>query len=78
MQALKDDTPDGVLLGSVSLAAELDRLDLIDDYRFLIHPLIAGHGPRLHPTGLPTGRRLDLISSRPLDNGALALHYRRA
>lgn len=78
VQRLKADTPAGVLLGSVSLATELDRLDLIDEYRFLIHPRIAGHGPTLHQSGLATTRRLDLISAAPLRNGAIMTHYRRA
>ncbi len=78
VQNLKDRTPDGVLVGSVSLAAELDRLDLIDEYRFLMHPRIAGHGPTLYQGGLPHDRRLDLIESTPLRNGAVALHYKRA
>ncbi|MBL3686972.1 deaminase [Leucobacter zeae] len=78
VQALKDATPDGVLLGSGVLAAELDRLDLIDDYRFLVHPRIAGHGPRLHESGLSETRRLDLVSAIPLGNGAVDMHYRRA
>src|SRR6059036_2595401 len=47
VQKLKDATPDGVLLGSGKLATELDRLDLIDEYKFLVHPRIAGHGPTL-------------------------------
>src|SRR3546814_13551810 len=47
VQKLKDATPAGVLLGSGKLATELDRLDLIDEYRFLVHPRIAGHGPTL-------------------------------
>ncbi|MCB1246967.1 MAG: dihydrofolate reductase family protein [Acidimicrobiia bacterium] len=76
IQALKDATPDGVLLGSGMLAAELDRLDLIDEYRFLIHPRIAGHGPTLYETGLPGTRRLELVSATPLSNGAVAMHYR--
>ena len=38
VQKLKDATPAGVLLGSGKLATELDRLDLIDEYRFLVHP----------------------------------------
>lgn len=75
---LKDRTPDGVLVGSGALATELDRLDLIDEYRFLVHPLIVGHGPTLFGGGLPATRRLDLVSSTPLSNGAVALHYRRA
>jgi len=78
VQRLKDETPAGVLLGSGQLAAELDRLDLIDEYRFLVHPRIAGHGPTLYQSGLPGTRRLDLISAEPLRNGAVALHYRRA
>lgn len=78
VQALKDATPAGVLLGSGRLAVELDRLDLIDAYRFLVHPRIAGHGPALYQGGLPDTRRLELVSAAPLRCGAVALHYRRA
>ncbi len=75
---LKDATPGGVLVGSGKLAKELDQLDLIDEYKFLVHPVIAGHGPTLYQGGLPSTRRLDLISAEPLSNGAVAMHYRRA
>lgn len=78
VQALKDATPAGVLLGSGTLATELDRLDLIDEYRFLVHPRIVGHGPTLYQGGLPATRPLELLSARPMSNGVLALHYRRA
>jgi dihydrofolate reductase len=78
VQALKDATPDGVLLGSGKLATALDRLGLIDEYRFLVHPRIAGHGPTLYQDGLESTRRLELLSAAPLRNGALAVHYRRA
>lgn len=78
IQTLKQATPDGVLLGSGKLATELDRLDLIDEYRFLVHPRIAGHGPSLYAGGLPSTRRLDLVSAKALRNGAIAVHYRRA
>ncbi|CAG1769726.1 putative protein YyaP [uncultured bacterium] len=78
VQKLKDATPDGVLLGSGRLAAELDRLDLIDEYRLLVHPRIAGHGPTLYECGLPGTRRLERISANALRNGAIATHYRRA
>ena len=77
VRKLKDATPAGVLLGSGKLAAELDRLDLIDEYRFLVHPRIAGHGPTLYQGGLPGTRRLDLVCARPLRCGAVALNYRR-
>jgi len=77
IQELKDSTPDGILLGSGKLATELDRLDLIDEYKFLVHPRLAGHGPTLYESGLPSTRQLNLISANPLRNGAIALHYRR-
>ncbi|WP_437792008.1 dihydrofolate reductase family protein [Sorangium sp. So ce693] len=78
VQKLKDATPAGVLLGSGKLATELDRLDLIDEYKFLVHPTLAGHGPTLYQSGLPATRRLDLVSAKPLRCGAMAMHYRRA
>ncbi len=77
VQKLKDEAPAGVLLGSGKLATELDRLNLIDEYIFLIHPRIAGHGPTLYEGGLSTTRRLKLVSAKPLRNGAVAMHYRR-
>ena len=77
VQKLKDETPAGVLVGSGKLATELDRLDLIDEYKFLVHPRIAGHGPTLYQSGLPRTRRLELISATPLRDSAVAMHYRR-
>jgi dihydrofolate reductase len=77
VQRLKDATPNGVLLGSGKLATALEGLDLIDEYMFLVHPRIAGHGPTLYESGLPGTRRLALISAKPLRNGAVAMHYRR-
>ncbi len=78
VRTLKAAHPDGVLLGSGKLATELDRLDLIDEYKLLVHPRIAGHGPTLFDSGLPSTRQLELISAKPLRNGAVAMHYRRA
>ena len=78
VQKLKDATTAGVLLGSGKLATELDRLDLIDEYKFLVHPRIAGHGPTLYQSGLLSTRRLELVSTKPLRSGAVAMHYRCA
>jgi len=78
VQALKDASPGGVLLGSGKLANALDRLGLIDEYRLLVHPRIAGHGPTLYERGLPDTRRLDLVSVQPLRSGVVAMHFRRA
>nr|WP_280141983.1 hypothetical protein [Methylobacterium sp. yr668] len=49
----------------------------MDEYKLLVHPRIVGHGPTLYQGGLPSTRRLALVSARPLQNGAVAMHYRR-
>ncbi len=72
VQKLKDATPAGVLLGSGKLATELDRLDLIDEYRFLVHPRIAGHGPTLYRPR-HRGAAAGVQGDRP-NQGALSGH----
>src|SRR4029078_10649213 len=74
-QQLKEEPPAAVLLGSGTLATELDRLYLIDEYQFLVHPRIAGHGPTLYQSGLPSTRRLHLVSATPAPNGTGALQH---
>lgn len=78
VQKLKDATPAGVLVGSGKLATELDRMELVDEYKFLIQPRIAGHGPTLYESGLPSARKLELVSAKPFSNSVIAVHYRRA
>jgi dihydrofolate reductase len=73
---LKEQTPQGVLVGSPMLAAALEQMGLIDEYRLVIHPVIAGHGPTLFH-GLDRPRRLELISTHRLKSGVTAMHYRR-
>jgi dihydrofolate reductase len=65
-----------VLVGSPQLSAELQRLDLVDEYRFVVHPVVAGHGPYLF-SGLHPSLRLELVAARRLRSGVVALHYRR-
>ena len=74
---MKGGTLGGGLLGSGKLAAASDGLDVIDEYRFLVHPRITGHGPTLHAGGRAGTRALELVSATPLRNGAIATHYRR-
>ena len=69
---------DIIIDGSATLVHSLLGTDLIDEYRFLVHPRIVGHGPTLYQGGLPGTRRLELVSATPLRNGAVAMHYRRA
>jgi len=77
VQRLKDTNSSDLLVGSCQLAAELDRLKLIDEYKLLVQPWLAGHGPTLYESGLPSSRRLELVSARPFGNGVIAAHYRR-
>lgn len=76
IQRIKEQTPAGVLLGSPSLGAELQRLGLIDAYQLVIHPFIAGRGPRLFD-GLTHPQQLERISVRTLRGGQTAMHFRK-
>jgi dihydrofolate reductase len=76
VQRIKDGTPAGILLGSLALGAELQRLDLIDEYRLVFHPILAGRGPRLFD-GLPASRQLERVSVKTFRGGHVALHFRR-
>ncbi len=76
MKALKKATPRGVLVGSPKLSATLQRLDLVDEYLFVVHPVVAGHGPFLF-SGLQPSLRLKLVGSTRLKSGIVPLHYRR-
>jgi dihydrofolate reductase len=76
VRQLKEKTPRGLLVGSPTLSAALERLELIDEYRLVVHPILAGHGPTLFQ-GLERSRRLELVSTKRLKSGVMALHYRR-
>ena len=76
IQRLKDETPRGALVGSPALSATLERMGLIDDYRIVVHPVFAGHGPTLFH-GLESSRHLELVSTHRLKSGVMAMHYRR-
>ena len=76
VKKLKDETPAGVLVGAPALSASLEKAGLIDEYRLVIHPVLAGHGPTLFQ-GLPSARKLELISTERLRSGVVAHHYRR-
>jgi dihydrofolate reductase len=62
--------------GGAGLANSLVALDLPDEYRVMVTPLLLGDGKRLFDPGLPR-LTLSLIGVQPLDTGAVILHYRR-
>jgi dihydrofolate reductase len=74
--ALQEATPRGLLVGSPQLSAALQRLDLVDEYRFVVHPVLAGHGPYVFPALQPSFC-LNLVATTRLKSGIVALHYRR-
>jgi dihydrofolate reductase len=76
VKALKKSTPRGLLVGSPKLSATLQRLNLLDEYRFVVHPIVAGHGPYLFPDLQPS-LRLKFVASSRLKSGIVTLHYRR-
>jgi hypothetical protein len=53
-------------------------LCVVDQYFILVDETHAVLAPNLDEGGLPGTRRLELISAKPLRNGAVAMHYRRA
>lgn len=76
IKALKKRTPRGLLVGSPRLSARLHKLGLIDEYRIMVHPVLAGHGPTLF-AGQDLSSRLTLVDVKRFKSGAVALHYRR-
>ncbi len=78
VMALKQQPGKDICVGSLSIASQLSDRGLIDEYRILIHPVIAGKGPRLFETvRLQAKLRLDLVGSRTLQSGVIALHYKK-
>jgi dihydrofolate reductase len=76
--ALKRQPGKDILVGSLSIASQLSERGLIDEYHFVVHPVVAGKGPRLFEIVKPQNTlRLDLVASETLQSGVVALHYRR-
>jgi len=61
-------------VGGVKLPLALAELGLIDEYEFVVHPRLAGHGPTLF-AGLSKYVDLKLVSRLELGSGAVALRY---
>ncbi|MES3016152.1 MAG: dihydrofolate reductase family protein [Bacteroidota bacterium] len=67
-----------ISLGGVSLPSQLIALGLVDEFHFVIHPVIVGEGRRLFEPGVQENLNLKLASSTTLKSGCVALHYLKA
>ena len=74
VQKLKQQPGRGLATGGVTLPLALAELGLIDEYQFIVHPRIAGHGPTLF-AGLSKRIDLKLVSRKELRSGAMAMRY---
>lgn len=72
--AIKAEHAGEIFVGGVTLPLELAQAGLIDDYEFVVHPVIAGRGPTLFH-GLPEQLQLRLTGRREFASGAVALSY---
>jgi dihydrofolate reductase len=74
VQQLKQEPGDGLYVGGVTLPLALADLGLIDEYEFVVQPVVAGHGPTLF-AGLHERLDLKLVGRQEFGAGAVALRY---
>jgi dihydrofolate reductase len=74
VERLKQAPGKGLLMGGVTLPLALAGMGLIDEYEFVVHPLLAGHGPYLL-AGLPRPLNLKPLGRRKYRSGAVAMRY---
>jgi dihydrofolate reductase len=74
VEQLKQESGNGLFVGGVTLPLSLAELGLIDEYEFVIHPRLAGHGPTLF-AGLSKYVDLRLVNRREFASGAVAMRY---
>src|SRR3990172_8597771 len=74
VQQLKRVPGKGLFVGGLKLALALTEMGLIDEYEFIVHPKLAGHGPTLF-AGLSKWVDLKLVSRLEFGSGAVAMRY---
>jgi dihydrofolate reductase len=74
VQVLKRESGKGLFVGGVKLAQALTEFGLIDEYEFIVHPRLAGHGPTLF-AGLSKHVDLKLVSLLEFGSGAVVMRY---
>jgi len=73
---LKQEQGKTILVGGVSVPSQLIELGLVDEYRFVVSPIVAGEGRRLlEGVSLPEKLQLKLVESKVFKSGCVALRY---
>lgn len=73
---LKQEQGKSILLGGVSIPSQLIELGLVDEYLFVVNPIVAGEGRRLlEGVSLPEKLQLKLVESKIFQSGCVALRY---
>jgi dihydrofolate reductase len=73
---LKQEQGKNILVGGVNIPSQLIELGLVDEYRFVVGPIVAGEGRRLlEGVSLPERLQLKLVASKMFKSGCVALHY---
>lgn len=67
---------DLVLFAGATLASAFIDLDLIDEYRLMVHPVVLGRGPRLCED-MAKEHPLRLVRTKTFSSGVALLQYRR-
>jgi dihydrofolate reductase len=73
---LKQEQGKNILVGGVDIPSQLMELGLIDEYLFVVGPIVVGAGRRLlEGVSLPEKLQLKLVESKFFKSGSVALHY---
>jgi dihydrofolate reductase len=73
---LKQEQGKNIFTGGVDLPSQLIELGLIDEYHFVVHPIVSGEGRRLFEgINLPEKLQLKLVESKVFKSGCVALRY---
>ncbi len=73
---LKQEQGKDILVGGVDIPSQLIELGLVDEYRFVVQPIIAGEGRRLlEGISLQEKLQLKLVESKIFKSGSVALRY---
>jgi dihydrofolate reductase len=73
---LKQEQGKNILIGGVTVPSQLIELGLVDEYRFVVQPIIAGEGRRLlEGISLQEKLQLKLVESKIFQSGCVALRY---